>query len=451
MEGMINLKKGLDINLKGNAAKKIFEIKSPECYALMPDDFTGITPKLMVKEQDVIKAGQTLFVDKNNPQLKFVSPVCGTVVSIDRGLRRKILDICISPSVRQEYVDFGVKDVSEMNADDIKVLLCDAGLFAFIRQRPYDIIADPRTTPRAIFISGFDSSPLAPDINFILEEDDEPNFQTGLDILAKIAPVYLNIRQDQQDSPISKVKNVHLSVFSGPHPAGNVGVQINHIAPINKGEIVWTLNVQSVIYIGRLLLTGRIDFSHLVAVTGSEVKGPSYCRLKVGASLVNVFNERVEEGRKLRYISGNVLTGKKIASDGFLGAFDSQVTVIPEGDDVQEEFGWIKPRKDEFSVSHSYFNWLMDKSRKYSIDARVKGGQRHMIMSGEYGKVFPMDILPEYLIKAILASDIDKMEALGIYEVAPEDFALCEFVDSSKMELQRIVREGLDNFREEMG
>jgi Na+-transporting NADH:ubiquinone oxidoreductase subunit A len=449
MANVIRLKKGLDIVLKGVAAKDFFEVGESSCYALIPDDYTGVVPKLVVKEQDDVKAGEALFIDKNHPEVKFVSPVSGTVKCIERGARRKILSISVAASGTQDYKDFGKKIVSDMTADDIKSLLAESGLFAFVRQRPYDIVSVPSVSPRAIFISAFDTNPLAPDFELALH-DEEENFQTGLDALSKIAKTYLSIHVGQTASALTGAKNVEVNVFDGPNPAGNVGVQINHIAPVNKGEVVWTLCPQSVIYIGRLLNTGKVDFTHLVALTGSEVLNPSYCRLKLGAQLTDVFKGRVSEGKDLRYISGNVLTGRKISADGYLGAYDSQLTVIPEGDEVHEEFGWIAPRMNDFSMSHSYFSWLVSKTKKYVLDARVKGGQRHMIMSDEYTKVFPMDIFPEYLIKAIIAGDIDKMEALGIYEVAPEDFALCEFVCSSKMELQRIVREGLDMLRAEM-
>ena len=335
-----------------------------------------------------------------------------------------------------------------MDAVSVKAALLKSGMFAFIKQRPYDIVADPTVAPRAIFVSAFDTNPLAPDFELALKGE-EANFQTGLDALAKIAKTYLSISVNQKAAALTQAKNVTLTVFDGPHPAGNVGVQINNIAPINKGETVWTIDPQAVIFIGRLFNTGHVDLTRLVAVTGSEVKKPSYCKLKVGALLTNVFAGNVSTDKNLRYISGNVLTGKQITANGFLGAFHSQVTVIPEGDDVHEMLGWIMPRFDQFSTSHSYFSWLMGK-KEYTLDARVKGGERHMIMSNEYDRVLPMDIMPEYLIKAIIAGDIDRMEALGIYEVAPEDFALCEFVCSSKMELQRIVREGLDMLRREM-
>lgn len=449
MANVIKLRKGLDINLKGKAAEKYVTVKESGFYALVPDDFQGITPKVVVKEQESVKAGSPLFVDKNCPELKFVSPVSGTVVRVERGARRKVMSIVVEASATQDSVDFGRKDVAALDAASIKAAILESGLFAFVRQRPYDVIASPQDTPKAIFVSAFDSNPLAPNFEFVLRGE-EQNFQTGLDALAKLAKTYLNIHISQKAEVLKSAKNVVVTAFEGPNPAGNVGVQINHISPISKGEIVWTIDPQAVIFIGRLFNTGKVDLTRSVAVTGSEVKEPAYCKLKVGAMLAPIFAETVNQGEKhLRYISGNVLTGKQVLSDGFLGAFHSQLTVIPEGDDKHEMFGWIMPRLNEYSVSRSYFSWLMGK-KAYAPDARLKGGERHMIMSGEYDKVFPMDILPEFLVKAIIAGDIDRMEALGIYEVAPEDFAVCEFVCSSKMELQRIVREGLDMLRAEM-
>ena len=448
MANLIKLRKGLDINLKGKAAAEVVAVKEPGFYALCPDDFTGVTPKVVVKEQEYVMAGGPLFIDKNHPEVQFVSPVSGVVTSVERGARRKVLSITVEAAQEQDYEEFGKEDVSKMDAVSVKAALLKSGMFAFIKQRPYDIVADPIVAPRAIFVSAFDTNPLAPDFELALKGE-EANFQTGLDALAKIAKTYLSISVNQKAAALTQAKNVTLTVFDGPHPAGNVGVQINNIAPINKGETVWTIDPQAVIFIGRLFNTGHVDLTRLVAVTGSEVKKPSYCKLKVGALLTNVFAGNVSTDKNLRYISGNVLTGKQITANGFLGAFHSQVTVIPEGDDVHEMLGWIMPRFDQFSTSHSYFSWLMGK-KEYTLDARVKGGERHMIMSNEYDRVLPMDIMPEYLIKAIIAGDIDRMEALGIYEVAPEDFALCEFVCSSKMELQRIVREGLDMLRREM-
>ena len=448
MANLIKLRKGLDINLKVKAAEELVTVKEPGFYALVPDDFPGVTPKVVVKEQEYVMAGGPLFIDKNHPEVKFVSPVSGVVTSVERGARRKVMNIVVEAAAEQDYEEFGKQDVARMNADRVKELLLQSGMFAFIKQRPYDVIADPAVAPRAIFVSAFDSNPLAPEFEFALKGE-EANFQTGLDALAKIAKTYLGISVKQKSAALTQAKNVTITAFDGPNPAGNVGVQINRVAPVVKGETVWTIDPQAVIFIGRLMNTGRVDMTRTVAVTGSEVLKPAYTKLRVGALLTSVFAGNVTKDKELRYISGNVLTGKQVSPNGFLGAFHSQVSVIPEGNDIHEMLGWIMPRFNQFSVNHSYFSWLLGK-KEYTIDARIKGGERHMIMSGEYDKVFPMDILPEFLIKAIIAGDIDRMEALGIYEVAPEDFALCEFVDSSKLELQRIVRAGLDMLRAEM-
>ena len=448
MANVIKLRKGLDINLKGKAAEQVVSVKEPGFYSLVPDDFTGVTPKVVVKEQEYVMAGGPLFIDKNHPEVKFVSPVSGVVTSVERGARRKVMNIVVEAAKEQDYVEFGKMEPAKMNAQQVKEALLNAGLFAFIRQRPYDVIADPSVNPKAIFVSAFDSSPLAPDFELALKGE-EVNFQTGLDALAKMAKTYLSIRVNQKSVALTAAKNVEINVFDGPHPAGNVGVQINHLSPVVKGETVWTIGAEAVLFIGRLMNTGRVDFTRTVAVTGSEVLKPAYCKLKVGALLTDVFKGNVTAGKELRYISGNVLTGKKISANGYLGAFHSQLSVIEEGNDTHEMLGWIMPRFNQFSTSHSYFSWLMGK-KEYSFDARIKGGERHMIMSNEYDRVFPMDIFPEYLVKAIIAGDIDRMEALGIYEVAPEDFALCEFVCSSKVEVQRIVRAGLDMLRAEM-
>ena len=449
MANVIKLRKGLDINLKGKAAAEYMQVSEPGFYSLVPDDFTGVTPKVVVKEQEYVMAGGPLFIDKNHPEVKFVSPVSGVVTSVERGARRKVLNIVVQAATEQDYEEFGKHRPQEMSGEEVKQLLLSAGMFAFIRQRPYDVIADPTVAPKAIFISAFDSAPLAPDFEFVLRGQ-EADFQTGLDALSRMAPTYLGISAKQSAPALTQAKNVTVTIFDGPHPAGNVGVQINHVSPIVKGETVWTIDPQAVIFIGRLMNTGRVDMTRTVAFTGSEVLKPCYCKLKVGALLTGVFKGRVTTDKDLRYISGNPLTGKQVSPNNYLGVFHNQLTVIPEGDETHEFLGWIAPRCNQFSVNHSYFSWLLGKKKEYVIDARVKGGERHMIMSNEYDRVFPMDIFPEYLVKAIIAGDIDRMEALGIYEVAPEDFALCEFVCSSKVEVQRIVRAGLDMLRAEM-
>ena len=448
MHRVVKISKGLNINLKGAPVAEFTSVAPAKLYALMPADFTRVTPKVVVKPGDKVKAGDPLFFDKENPELQFVSPVSGTVVAVNRGERRRVLSVVVESDGKFESVDYKAKDVLSLSADEVKADLLKAGLFGFFRQRPYDVIAVPGDTPRAIYVSAFDSKPLA--VNFeIALKGNEDDFQTGLDALSRIAPVHLGICACQKSAALNVAKNVTTTIFKGPHPAGNVGVQINKTAPINKGEIVWTIGAEEVIFIGRLFNKGKVDFTRTVALAGSEVKNPSYSKMILGAQISNLVEGRLENKYELRIIDGNVLTGKKTTADGFLGAFSTEITVIPEIMGGAEMLGWIAPRFSMFSTSRSYFSWLSP-SRKYTIDARIKGGERHMIMSNEYDKVFPMDIYPEYLLKAIITGNIDKMEQLGIYEVAPEDFALCEFVDSSKLEIQRIVREGLDKLRAEM-
>ncbi|MBQ5644450.1 MAG: Na(+)-translocating NADH-quinone reductase subunit A [Bacteroidaceae bacterium] len=448
MHKVVKISKGLNINLKGAPVKEMTSVETPKFYALMPADFTRVTPKVVVKPEDAVKAGDPLFVDKNIPELQFVSPVSGKVVAVNRGERRRVLSVVVESDGKFESVECKAKDVLSLSADEIKADLLKAGLFAFMRQRPYDVIADPKDAPRAIYVSAFDSKPLAVSFEVALKGN-EDDFQTGLDALSRIAPVHLGICACQKATALTVAKNVKTTIFKGPHPAGNVGVQINKTAPVNKGEIVWTIGAEEVIFIGRFFNKGKLDFTRTIALAGSEVKNPSYSKVVLGAQLTNILAGRLENKYENRIIDGNVLTGKKTTADGFLGAFSTQVTVIPEIMGGDEMLGWAMPRFGMYSTSRSYFSWLFP-SRKYAIDARIKGGERHMIMSYEYDKVFPMDIYPEYLLKAIITGNIDKMEQLGIYEVAPEDFALCEFVDSSKLELQRIVREGLDKLRAEM-
>ena len=448
MHRVVKISKGLNINLKGAPVAEMTSVETAKLYALMPADFTRVTPKVVVKPEDSVKAGDPLFFDKENPQLQFVSPVSGKVVAVNRGERRRVLSVVVESDGKFESVEYKAKDVFSLSAEEIKADLLKAGLFAFMRQRPYDVIAMPGDTPRAIYVSAFDSKPLAVNFEIALKGNEE-DFQTGLDALSRIAPVHLGICACQKSPALQVAKNVAVTAFKGPHPAGNVGVHINKTAPINKGEIVWTIGAEEVIFIGRFFNKGKIDFTRTVALAGSEVKNPSYSKVVLGAQITTLLDGRLDNSNELRIIDGNVLTGKKTTADGFLGAFSTEVTVIPENLNDAEILGWAAPRFGMYSTSRSYFSWLMPK-RKYTIDARIKGGERHMIMSNEYDKVFPMDIYPEYLIKAIITGNIDKMEQLGIYEVAPEDFALCEFVDSSKLELQRIVREGLDKLRAEM-
>lgn len=449
MKTLYKIKKGLDLRLQGEAELKLVKAGLSEEYALMPTDFQGIVPRAVVKEGDRVLAGEALFVDKATERIHFVSPVSGTVVGVERGERRKLLRFRVKADREQAFKNFGEKyDAAHLSADSVKALLLESGLFGFIRQRPYDVIASPDDTPKAIFISAFSKMPLAADFSFVVKGHEE-DFKNGVRALAKLAKVHLGICPAQINSDLLPISEAEVSVFDGPNPSGNVGVHINRIDPVNKGEVVWTLSPETAVVLGRLLRTGKLDLTRRVAVAGSQVRQPHYVETLPGAPLADLLKGQLDTDTHVRIINGNPLVGYQTDVTGFLGAFNNEVCVIPEGDDVNEAFGWIAPRLNDYSTSRSYFTWLLGKNRAYDLDCRIKGGERHMIMSAEYERVFPMDIYPSFLIKAIIAGDIDRQEALGIYEVAPEDFAVAEFVDSSKLELQRIVREGLDVLRKE--
>ena len=445
MANVIKLHKGLNINLKGRAAEQKIQLKSNGKYALMPDDFEGVTPKVVVKEGDKVQAGDALFVNKQYPEVKFASPVSGTVSAVVRGERRKVLCVKVDADAQQSFVDFGKKDVTKLDGKAVIDALLEAGIFGYVNQLPYAVSTNPSVMPKAIFVSALRDKPLAADFEFEVKGQ-EADFQTGITALSKIAKTYLGVGVS---SALENVKDAEVNIFDGKCPAGNVGVQVNHIDPVNKGEVVWTIGDPTVVlFIGRLFNTGKVDLRRTVALCGSEIKNPAYVDMLVGEELSTLLSNSYDAQKSVRIINGNVLTGKPTTKEGFLGAHSSEITVIPEGNDADEVLGWILPRFNQFSVSRSYFSWLCGK-KSYALDARIKGGERHMIMSGEYDKVLPMDIYGEYLIKAIITGDIDRQEALGIYEVSPEDFALAEFVDSSKLELQRIVREGLNVLRKE--
>ena len=431
MANVIKLHKGLDINLKGRATEQKIQLKSNGKYALVPDDFEGVTPKVVVKEGDKVQAGDALFINKQYPEVKFASPVSGTVSAVVRGERRKVLCVKVDADAQQSFVDFGKKDVAKLDGKAVIDALLEAGLFGYINQLPYAVSTNPSVMPKAIFVSALRDKPLAADFEYEVKGQ-EADFQTGITALSKIAKTYLGVGVG---SALENVKDAEVNVFDGKCPAGNVGVQVNHIDPVNKGEVVWTIGDPSVVlFIGRLFNSGKVDLRRTVALCGSEIKNPAYVDMLVGEELSTLLSNSYDASKSVRIINGNVLTGKPTTKEGFLGAHTSEI--------------WILPRFKQFSVSRSYFSWLCGK-KQYALDARIKGGERHMIMSGEYDKVLPMDIYGEYLIKAIIAGDIDRQEALGIYEVSPEDFALAEFVDSSKLELQRIVREGLNILRKE--
>lgn len=448
MTEQIRLRKGLDIKLKGRAKKQTMPLESSKLYAIVPDDFVGVTPKMAVKAGDHVKAGETLFVNKISEEVRFASPVSGTVKSIERGDRRKILYVSVEADDEQTFADFGAKDIQTLDGEGVKKTLLEAGLFGYINQLPYAVSTTPDTEPKAIFVSALRDKPLQGDFEYELEGQEQA-FQTGLTALSKIAKVYLSIGAQQSCKALTETKNVELTVFDGPCPAGNVGVQVNHLSPVNKGEVVWTVDPTAVIFFGRLFQTGKVDLTRVVAVAGSKVKEPAYVKALVGTPIKDIVAGRLTATEHVRILNGNPLTGTIAGDNAFLGAHTSEVVAMPEGDDVDEMAGWIMPRFNQFSTSRSYFSWLFGKKKEYDLDARIKGGKRNIIMSGEYDSVLPMDIYGEYLIKAIITGNIDKQEQLGIYEVSPEDFALAEFVDSSKQPLQQIVRNGLNTLRKE--
>ena len=444
----IKLKKGLNINLSGEADKVYANVASSNLYVVKPTDFHGLTPKLVVKEGDKVLSGSTLFFDKYNEAVKFSSPVSGTVTSIVRGAKRRIMEVVITSDSEVNYRAFDKVNSDDLSRKQIIDHMLESGVWPFIRQKPYDIIANQDDTPKAIVISSFNTEPLSADNDFVLHGL-EQEFQSGIQILKKLTDgkVHLNVDGNTNPSKVfTDTEGVEINKFSGPHPSGNVGVQIHHIDPINKGDVVWYLYPQDVLAISRLFSEGKYDVSRIVALTGSQVMKPRYYRVIAGASITNMIEENVKAGDS-RFISGSALTGKQISSDGAIGFYDTQVTVIPEGN-YQEFLGWLAPGLNKFSMSKAYFSWLSP-SKKYDLDTNYHGEERAYVVTGQYEQVLPMDIYPMQLIKACLIEDIEAMENLGIYEVSPEDLALCEFVCTSKMEVQSIIRKGLDLIKKE--
>ena len=443
MGKLIKLRRGKDIKLEGETSLEIAPAQSIRNYAIKPTDFLGIVPKLMVKPGDEVKAGTPLFHSKKNPEILFCSPVSGEIADVIRGDRRLVLEVRILADPENKYESFPKDNPDSMDRVQVIERLKQSGCWPFIRQRPFNIIADPQDEPKSIFISCFDSAPLAPDYNFILKEN-AGEFQTGLNALAKLTPgkVYLGLRKGANNGDaFTKAKGVEIFEMDGPHPAGNVGVQIHHMDPINKGDVVWVINPQDVAIIGRLFLEGRFRNEKIIALAGSEIKNRKYHRTFSGASVESLVQNNISE-TKNRFISGNVLTGSRIETTGYLGFYDNVLTVIPEGDHY-EFMGWLIPSYPRPSVSKTFLYYLTP-NRKFKVNTNFHGEERAFVMSGEYDKVLPMDVLPVQLLKAILAGDFDNMESLGIYEVVEEDLALCEFVCTSKINVQEILREGLD-------
>lgn len=449
MSSIIRLRKGLNIRLSGKSEKILLPEAAMTRFGVRFDDFPNLNVKLEVKEGSIVQAGSTLFTDRNTPEIRFASPVSGTVKEIIRGEKRQLIEIVLEQQ-GNEKIDFVSADPLELTRSEITEKILKSGLWPVIRQRPYHIIARPGVAPKAIFISALDTSPLAPDIDFVMANTHGDHLQTGVNALKKLTDGKIHISFDKEGSRVAvvnKLTSVERHLFSGPHPAGNVGVQIHHIDPVSKGEVVWYIDIQDVVALGRLFNNGVYDRERIIALAGPGVLHPKYHRIKPGSSVSGILKAGLAHGRQ-RVISGNVLTGKTIPADGTIGFYDNMVTVLPEGDH-NEFLGWAKPGFTRFSYWSTFMSKLFPR-KEYTLDTNLHGGRRAFVVTGHYEKVFPMDIYPIHLVKAIMAGDIDLMEKLGIYEVAEEDFALCEYIDPSKTEIQEIIREGITLMLKEM-
>tara|TARA_B110000459_G_scaffold181352_1_gene208711 strand:- start:911 stop:2263 length:1353 start_codon:yes stop_codon:yes gene_type:complete len=443
MSNTISIRKGLDIRLVGEATKEIREVSVTGIVAVSPLDFHGLIPKMVVKEGDTVSVGDILFFNKKKESIKFVSPVSGTVQQIVRGEKRRITNIIIATDSKQTAKKFDLKKIPEYSSEEIKSLLLEAGFWSSMKQRPLDIIADPDNEAKGLFVSSFDSAPLAPDYDFVLNEDMEA-LQVGFEALNILMDGKVHL-SSKPNSVFSKLNAVTHHTFEGVHPVGNVGTQIHHIDPVNKGEFVWTLNIQEVAAIGKFLNTGTVDPTRKIALTGSEVHTTTYLKIVKGTPISRLVDNTIE-GENVRYISGNVLTGDKKELTDYIGHYANQITVIPEGDEYKFflSTGWLGHGFDKFSNSRLFPTFLLPKSKKFRLDTNTNGEERAFVVTGELERVFPFDILPVQLTKAAITEDIDSMENLGIYEVAPEDFALCEYVCTTKINIQDKIRQGLD-------
>ena len=450
MSNNIYLKKGLDLPISGVATQNTKKVIVPDVVAVKPTDFRSLVPKLLVREGDKVLAGTPVLADKMSQNILFASPVSGTVTEVVRGEKRKLLEVRIKADAEQEYVDYGVKKVADMTAEQIKEALLAAGLWPALTQRPYGIIANPEVKPKAIFVSAFSTAPLAASPEYALRDEIE-HIQTAINALGKLTDggVHFSLNSaNYSGTPFHKIENVIPHTFTGKHPAGNVGVQIHHISPIRKGETVWTVSLLMLAAIGKLFNTGKYDVRRKIAVTGPKAINPSYVEGYPGIAIKDVA-EFYNASENLRFVSGDVLTGTNVGANGYLGFFDNQITILEEGDKY-ELLGWAKPvRCKLFSASRTYFSWLTP-NKKYDMDTNLHGGPRAFVVNDVYGKVLPMDLFPVHLLKACLANDIDGMEKFGIYEVLEEDLALCEYVDPSKIYIQQIITDGIALMLKEM-
>jgi len=446
----IRIKKGLNIKLKGAAVQETVAAVPSNVYAIQLSDFHGIIPKMLKKVGDKVQAGEAMFFNKANESMRFVSPVSGEVSEIIRGDRRKILTIKISADATQQYVANNSVAVNQLDAAAVKSYLLATGCWSFIKQRPYDVIANPEVAPKAIFISGYASAPLAANYDYVLAGK-EAELQAAVTALSKLTQGAVHISVGKTaNSPLSGLSDATIHKVSGPHPSGNVGTLINNVDPVNKGEVVWTITPQDLVIIGELLLTGKFNAERIVAVVGSEVKKPKYYKTKIGVEVATLIYASGVAQENIRVISGDILTGDKVNPDGYLGYYKNTITVIPEGDDY-EFMGWTMPIFNKVSTSRALtFSWLFP-NKKFKLNTNTNGEHRAFVVTGSYEEVFPLDIYPMQILKACMVKDLDAMEQLGMYEVAPEDFALTEFVCVSKQPHQEIIREGLDLMLKEIG
>lgn len=446
------LKRGHDILLEGGADGNISNAGQVKTFAVQPVNFRGLSPipKVEVEAGDHVKAGDILFFDKKVPEIKYAAPVSGKVLAVNRGAKRAISEIVIEADKEIQYRDYPALDLDSVKREELVEYLLESGAWPLIRQRPFDVVADFKEAPRDIFITTFDTAPLAPDLNLVVEGR-QVAFQKGLDVLNLLTEgkVHLGLNAKGENAPSSvftEAKGVELNWFHGKHPAGNVGVQIHHTAPIGSKDKVWILGVQEVISLGALFSEGRFNTERVIALTGGELKEPKYVRTYLGANIGELTNDNLK-GKKVRLISGDVLSGKQKVASEFLDFFDDQVSAIEEGD-YYEMFGWLLPITPRPSISKTFPNFLFP-DLKFKADTNTHGEKRAFVMTGQYEKVLPMDIYPQHLMKAILFNDFEQMEGLGIYELSEEDVALCEFVCTSKQPLQQILRRGLDTVREQ--
>ena len=449
MSTLIRLRKGLNIRLAGKAEKILLPEVAVTRFGVRFADFPGLAARLEVQEGSPVKAGTVLFHDKAFPEIKFVSPVSGVVREIVRGEKRVLTEVVIEQEGSAK-IDFGAADPLKLTREEVRARLLSSGLWPVLRQRPYHIVARPDSVPKAVFISAFDTAPLAPDIDFVMTNTHGNHLQTGINVLSRLTDGKIHISQEAGGTRVSELKNlknVEFHSFAGPHPAGNVGIQIHHIDPVAKGEVVWTVDIQDVVALGRLFDTGFYDRERIIALAGVGVIHRKYHRIKPGAAVSGILKSNLQQGNH-RVISGNALTGKRITPEGSFGFYDNMVTVLPEGDQ-SELFGWATPGLKKFSYWRAFLSKLAP-GREYDIDTNFHGGHRAFVVTGHYENVLPMDIYPVHLVKAILAGDVELMENLGIYEVAEEDFALCEYIDPSKTEIQEIIRSGINLMIKEM-